>query len=31
MAFLIDSGNFPDSEVSLKTVKKKKKTYARQV
>ena len=25
MAFLIDSGNFPDSEVSLKTVKKKKK------
>ena len=26
MAFLIDSGNFPDSEVSLKTVRKKKKT-----
>ena len=32
MAFLIYSGNFPDSEVSLKTVrKKKKKNYARQV
>ena len=32
MAFLIDSGNFPDSEVSLKTLtKKKKNNYARQV